>query len=122
MRKRSSLLSLLSLLVALAAAGIGRCEPSCAATFKYCTDPTFPPMELATTSGKITGFDVDMASELAATWGATATPVEDRVPGPDPGAEREEVRRRDQRHLRHARPQEAGRRRRVHGSRTACSS
>jgi carbon starvation protein CstA len=29
-----------------------------AGTFKYCTDPTFPPMELATASGKISGFDV----------------------------------------------------------------
>jgi polar amino acid transport system substrate-binding protein len=46
-----------------------------AGTFKYCTDPTFPPMELATASGKITGFDVDMAQALSLTWGANATPV-----------------------------------------------
>ncbi len=52
-----------------------------AATFTYCTDPTFPPMELATTSGKITGFDVDMATKLAATWGATAKPVKTAFPG-----------------------------------------
>src|SRR2546425_1870801 len=44
-------------------------------TFTFCTDPTFPPMELATSSGAITGFDVDMASALAKTWGATAKPV-----------------------------------------------
>jgi polar amino acid transport system substrate-binding protein len=46
-----------------------------AGTFKFCTDPSFPPMELATTSGKITGFDVDMAQQLALTWGANAVAV-----------------------------------------------
>jgi polar amino acid transport system substrate-binding protein len=52
-----------------------------AGTFKYCTDPTFPPMELATASGAITGFDVDMAKQLSLTWGATATPVKTAFPG-----------------------------------------
>jgi polar amino acid transport system substrate-binding protein len=52
-----------------------------AGTFKYCTDPTFPPMELASASGKITGFDVDMAQALALTWGANATPVKTAFPG-----------------------------------------
>ena len=52
-----------------------------AGTFKYCTDPTFPPMELATASGKITGFDVDMAQALALTWGANAAPVKTAFPG-----------------------------------------
>jgi polar amino acid transport system substrate-binding protein len=46
-----------------------------AGTFKYCTDPTFPPMEISAASGKITGFDVDMAQKLALTWGANASPV-----------------------------------------------
>jgi len=52
-----------------------------AATFKYCTDPSFPPMESATTSGKIVGFDVDMASALAKTWGDSAAPVKTAFPG-----------------------------------------
>jgi polar amino acid transport system substrate-binding protein len=52
-----------------------------AGTFKYCTDPTFPPMELATASGKITGFDVDMAQKLSLTWGANASPVKTAFPG-----------------------------------------
>jgi polar amino acid transport system substrate-binding protein len=52
-----------------------------AGTFKYCTDPTFPPMELAGTSGKISGFDVDMAQKLSLTWGANATPVKTAFPG-----------------------------------------
>ena len=50
-------------------------------TFTYCTDPTFPPMELASTSGKITGFDVDMATALAKTFGATAKPLKTAFPG-----------------------------------------
>jgi polar amino acid transport system substrate-binding protein len=64
---------------ALAVAGAAGAAPR-AATFKYCTDPTFPPMELAASSGKISGFDVDMASALAKTWGATAKPVKTAFP------------------------------------------
>jgi polar amino acid transport system substrate-binding protein len=52
-----------------------------AATFKYCTDPTFPPMEYTTSSGKIVGFDVDMASALAKTWGDTASASKTAFPG-----------------------------------------
>ena len=52
-----------------------------AGTFKYCTDPTFPPMELASASGKITGFDVDMAQALSLTWGANAVAVKTAFPG-----------------------------------------
>src|SRR5436309_12375893 len=52
-----------------------------ATTFTFCTDPTFPPMELASSSGAISGFDIDMASELAKTWGATAKPVKTAFPG-----------------------------------------
>ncbi len=80
MRKSVALLSLLTLLVALAAAGTAGASRH-ASTFTYCTDPTFPPMEIASSSGKITGFDVDMASKLAATWGDTAKPVKTAFPG-----------------------------------------
>src|SRR6476619_2431296 len=52
-----------------------------AATFKWCTDPTFPPMEYTTTSGKIVGFDVDMATALAKTWGGTSSPSKTAFPG-----------------------------------------
>jgi polar amino acid transport system substrate-binding protein len=45
------------------------------ANFTYCTDPTFPPMEYATTSGKVVGFDVDMAAALAKTWSGQAAPL-----------------------------------------------
>jgi len=52
-----------------------------ATTFTFCTDPTFPPMELASSSGAISGFDVDMASALAKTFGATAKPLKTAFPG-----------------------------------------
>ena len=82
MRYVLTLLSVLALLVALAAAGsAGANRHSAKATFKYCTDPTFPPMEYTTTSGKIIGFDVDMATQLAATWGGTAVASKTAFPG-----------------------------------------
>src|SRR5947207_12262676 len=52
-----------------------------ATTFTFCTDPTFPSMELASSSGAISGFDVDMASALAKTFGATAKPLKTAFPG-----------------------------------------
>jgi polar amino acid transport system substrate-binding protein len=52
-----------------------------AATFTYCTDPTFPPMELAATNGSISGFDVDMATALAKTFGESARPLKTAFPG-----------------------------------------
>ncbi len=52
-----------------------------ATTFTFCTDPTFPPMELAASSGAISGFDVDMASALAKTWGVTSKPLKTAFPG-----------------------------------------
>jgi polar amino acid transport system substrate-binding protein len=78
MRKSIVLLALgLAALTVAGSAGASRH----AGAFKYCTDPTFPPMEIATASGKITGFDVDMAQALALTWGANATPVKTAFSG-----------------------------------------
>jgi polar amino acid transport system substrate-binding protein len=78
MRKVISVLAVPALALSIFAAGAsGRA----AATFKYCTDPSFPPMEYATTSGGIVGFDVDMASALAKTWGASASPSKTAFPG-----------------------------------------
>jgi polar amino acid transport system substrate-binding protein len=65
-----------ALLVAASAAAAPR-----ATSFTFCTDPTFPPMELAASSGAVSGFDVDMASALAKTWGATSKPVKTAFPG-----------------------------------------
>jgi polar amino acid transport system substrate-binding protein len=78
MRKSIVLVSLVAATLAVVGtAGASRH----AGTFTYCTDPSFPPMELSTTSGKIVGFDVDMATKLALTWGATAKPVKTAFPG-----------------------------------------
>jgi polar amino acid transport system substrate-binding protein len=73
----SSLFLVVVVAAALAASGSARQ----AATFRYCTDPTFPPMEYSTTSGSIVGFDVDMAAKLAGTFGSTAKPVKTAFPG-----------------------------------------
>ncbi len=83
MRYALTLLSVLTLLVALAAAGSAGASrhSTTATTFKYCTDPTFPPLEYTTTSGKIVGFDADMATKLAATWGGTAIASKTAFPG-----------------------------------------
>lgn len=71
---------LLALSVAVAGAATAGAAPR-ASTFTFCTDPTFPPMELASSSGAISGFDPDMAGALAKTWGATAKPMKTAFPG-----------------------------------------
>jgi polar amino acid transport system substrate-binding protein len=80
MRTSLKLLPLLALLGALAVAGTAGASRH-AAPFKYCTDPTFPPLEYTTTSGKIVGFDVDMATALAKTFSAKAAAVKTAFPG-----------------------------------------
>src|SRR3954466_5281074 len=78
MRKLIGSLVLPAVVFAVFAAGAsGRAS----ATFKYCTDPTFPPMEYTTSSGKIVGFDVDMAAALAKTWDGQAAAVKTAFPG-----------------------------------------
>ena len=62
--------------LALAATGSAKLT-----SFKYCSDPTFPPMESKTTSGKSVGFDVDMASAIAKKLGGKATFVQTAFPG-----------------------------------------
>jgi polar amino acid transport system substrate-binding protein len=78
MRKTAIVLALAAVAVVAAGTAGGAMR---ATTFKFCTDPTFPPMELASSSGAISGFDVDMAGALAKTWGATAKPVKTAFPG-----------------------------------------
>jgi polar amino acid transport system substrate-binding protein len=80
MRTTSALLAALALVAALAAVGSAGATRQ-AGTFKFCTDPTFPPMEYSSTSGKITGFDVDMAAKLSLTFGKTAKAVKTAFPG-----------------------------------------
>jgi polar amino acid transport system substrate-binding protein len=76
---RKTLISAAVAMLALAAAGGAGARAG--ATFTYCTDPTFPPMEYTTTSGTIIGFDVDMATAMAKTFGSTAKPLKTAFPG-----------------------------------------
>src|SRR6266550_6935374 len=62
-------LLLLAVLASAAAAGAGRQVTSpVKGSFKYCDNPTFPPMESKTSSGKLVGFDIDMAAAIAKLW------------------------------------------------------
>lgn len=76
MRRAVTLLFLLALAAAtLTAVGTATASRRVAdkTAFSYCDDPTFPPMESTTTSGKPVGFDVDMAAAIAKHMGGTAT-------------------------------------------------
>jgi polar amino acid transport system substrate-binding protein len=75
MRRFTLLLSALALaasaLVVATAAGSARVT-----SFRFCSDPTFPPMESKTTAGKAVGFDLEMAAALAKSFGGKATFVQ----------------------------------------------
>lgn len=78
MRNRIVLLALLTTVaVSLAAAGSAGASRhgSAGTSFKYCDNPTFPPMENTTKGGKPTGFDIDFANALGAQMGGKATYV-----------------------------------------------
>ena len=86
MKRIVSVLSLLALVTALLAvvgsAGASREVVSpVKGSFKFCDDPTFPPMESKTTSGKPVGFDIDMAGAIAKLWRVKATFVSTAFPG-----------------------------------------
>jgi polar amino acid transport system substrate-binding protein len=70
-------LALIATAVSAVAAGAG----ATATSFKYCDDPTFPPMESTTTGGKPVGFDIDMANAIAQSFGGKATFVHTAFPG-----------------------------------------
>jgi polar amino acid transport system substrate-binding protein len=87
MKRILSGLSVLALitafLVVVGAAGAShRAAPSpVKGSFKYCDDPTFPPMESTTTSGKPVGFDIDMANAIGKLWKVKAVFVHTAFPG-----------------------------------------
>jgi polar amino acid transport system substrate-binding protein len=79
-------LALLAVLALVGTAGASHAITSpVKGSFKYCSDPTFPPMESATTSGKPTGFDIDMANAIGKLWKVKATFVQTAFPGLLPG-------------------------------------
>jgi len=54
-------------------------------SFKFCSDPTFPPMESKTTAGSPVGFDIDMANAIGKLWKVKANFVETGFTGLLPG-------------------------------------
>jgi polar amino acid transport system substrate-binding protein len=81
MRRLTTLAALLALSFGIAG-GVGaahRAAPVSMLTF--CTDPTFPPMELTKSNGAIFGFDVDMAAAIAKHWGSSSKAVKPAFPG-----------------------------------------
>jgi polar amino acid transport system substrate-binding protein len=79
------LVSLLLVAGLLAAAGIAGAASPVKGSFKYCSDPTFPPLESKTTAGKPVGFDIDMANAIGKLWKVKARFVETGFTGLLPG-------------------------------------
>jgi len=73
-------LVLFAALAAVGAAGAVGISPV-KGSFKYCSDPTFPPMESKTAAGNPTGFDIDMANAVAKLWKVKAKFTETAFPG-----------------------------------------
>src|SRR5712691_1874559 len=81
MRRFTMLLALFALSLAVVG-GVGAAHRAApVSTLTFCTDPTFPPMEITKSNGTIFGFDVDMASAIAASWGVSSKPVKTAFPG-----------------------------------------
>jgi len=81
MRRFTTLVALLALSLGIAG-GVGAAHRAApVSTLTFCTDPTFPPMELTKSNGSIFGFDVDMAKAIATHWGISSKPVKTAFPG-----------------------------------------
>src|SRR5205809_882281 len=83
--KRPGPILLLALLAALAVFGTLAAAAPIKGALKFCSDPTFPPMEYKTTAGKAVGFDIDLANAIAKNWKVKAKFVETGFPGLLPG-------------------------------------
>ena len=81
MKRSFGAISILALIAALTVIGtVGAASPV-KGSFKYCSDPTFPPIEYKTTSGKAVGFDIDLANAIAKNWKVKSKFVETAFPG-----------------------------------------
>jgi polar amino acid transport system substrate-binding protein len=90
MKRSFGAISILALITTLAVVGtVGAASPI-KGSFKFCSDPTFPPMEYKTTAGKAVGFDIDLANAIAKHWKIKSKFVETAFPGllPALGAKR----------------------------------
>ena len=83
--KRHGPILLLALLAALAVFGTLAAAAPIKGSLKFCSDPTFPPMEYKTTAGKAVGFDIDLANAIAKNWKVKAKFVETGFTGLLPG-------------------------------------
>src|ERR671931_49761 len=86
MKRVVSVLSLLAvaaavLAVAGTAGGSREATSRGRGSYKYCTDPTSPPMESKTAAGKPLGFDIDLANAIAKLWKVKAKFVQTSFPG-----------------------------------------
>src|ERR671937_1623648 len=86
MRRVAGVLVLLSLVAtALVVVAGGGASPTATSpvkgSFKFCDDPTFPPMESKTPGGKPVGFDIDMANAIGKLWHVKAVFVGTAFPG-----------------------------------------
>ena len=85
MKRYAAPLILLAALAALAVVGTAganhQVKSPVKGSFRYCSDPTFPPMESTTTAGKPTGFDIDMANAIGKFWKVKAKFVQTAFPG-----------------------------------------
>ena len=85
MKRSFGAISILTLIAALAVIGtVGAASPI-KGSFKFCSDPTFPPMEYKTTAGKAVGFDIDLANAIAKHWKVKSKFVETGFTGLLPG-------------------------------------
>ena len=85
MKRSFGAISILALIAALTVIGtVGAASPI-KGSFKFCSDPTFPPMEYKTAAGKAVGFDIDLANAIAKHWKVKAKFVETGFPGLLPG-------------------------------------
>jgi polar amino acid transport system substrate-binding protein len=81
-----SLLALIAALVVVGTAGAShRVASPVKGSFKFCSDPTFPPMESTTAAGKPVGFDIELANAIAKLWKVKAKFVQTAFPGLLPG-------------------------------------
>jgi polar amino acid transport system substrate-binding protein len=89
MKRYAAPISLLAVIAALAVvgtAGAGHQVTSpVKGSFKYCSDPTFPPLEYKTTAGTPVGFDIDMAKAIGKLWKVNAKFVQTGFTGLLPG-------------------------------------
>jgi polar amino acid transport system substrate-binding protein len=85
MKRSFGAISILALIAALTVIGtVGAASPV-KGSFKFCSDPTFPPMEYKTAAGKAVGFDIDLSNAIAKHWKVKAKFVETGFTGLLPG-------------------------------------